>query len=131
MKNRTRVYFFIEGFPMLPEELTKMLECEPSKTRKIGDILVSPKHPARQNSWEIKSELPESESLENHIEEIINKIRPNIESFIKICNQYQSGLLCAIDIYDRKEPPLYFDEKIISFLGKLNASLDIDQYLMD
>lgn len=128
MKTELSAYFTLTNFEVEPEVITNSLNVSPSKTWKKGD-LVRPNTNSREkeNGWQLKSNPDSSEELENHIQFIIESLRPNWDKLVKLASSCHIELSCVIYIED-EVPSIHFDRKLIEQLAELKAEIDIDLY---
>jgi hypothetical protein len=131
MRSEIEVYFRVRGFSVSPEALTVELGMQPTRTWRKGDPLRFGKGTYKDNGWTIGSGLGKSIDLETHVKTLLDKIVLIRENFIKVCTKYHPDLVCVIHSYGGDRPAIPFDREIIKELAVLNASIDIDLYVLD
>lgn len=130
MKSEIKVYFRIVGFPMSPEVLTDKLGLKPTDTWKKGDAGRIAKTTFKNNGWELSSGLNKSVDLKTHVGTLLDNITPFKKNFVKVCSEYPPDLICVVYSYGGDRPAIVFERDIIKELTELNASIDVDLYVL-
>jgi hypothetical protein len=81
----------------------------------------------KSDGWKIDSTLLRDRPLSEHINEILDRVYPNL-CFLKQDGVSRILLSAAIYIYSFDRPPLAIDAEAIGKLAELGAGLDIDLY---
>jgi hypothetical protein len=100
MRYEIKVNFTITDFDINPDELSKLLNVQPSAQWQKGE-LISKKGNIRYkvNSWQLSSNLPEDAELEDQYNKISEVIREQYDNFKSICKLYDSELAITLYIY--------------------------------
>jgi hypothetical protein len=134
-KNEGRVYFAFDGTDFDPNEITKLLEIEPTKI-KLKNELPSGKLP-KFNSWIFSTNNISEEYID--IYDMATSIVQTLESKIDTINEIRkrfnvSTRLAVVLSFSTDEgistPAIGFDASTVSFLAKVGAFIDIDTYLL-
>jgi hypothetical protein len=115
------------------EEIGKILKIDfdekkiMGEPRSKGSILKWEK-----NVWILTSGVPQSSTLEDHIEKLLEKIESKKEYFSLLGSDCKVGCQCYID-GDQEEvrPEISLPSALIKGLAAINAYLDIDMYISD
>ena len=83
-----------------------------------------------ENIWTLKSNTDPNIPLKNHIENLFEKIGPNIKNFPQLGNNCEVQCSCIIDgDEDDGNPEINFPSNLIKKLSLINASIDVDLYI--
>jgi len=85
-----------------------------------------------ENVWILKSNTDPNLPLENHIENLFEKIGPEIKNFSQL-EEKNCEVVCQCIIEGDYEedgyPEIYFSPNLIKNLSLINASIDVDLYI--
>ena len=133
-KNEGRVYFSFDGINYDPNEITKILNIEPTQIRYKGE-LPSGKLPKR-TSWVLSTSNIVDEYID--IYQMATSITKTLEPKVNLINQIreQFNLTTRLEVVlwfsvdeNSSTPAIGFEVETIEFLGKVGALVDIDTYL--
>jgi len=128
MQDETNVRLYIFSICKTPEEITEAVGIPCDKFWRIGDKRGKSIIKQKENGWALNSGLPNSASLEEHIKKLLERLSPYKEK-IRMFAQHEDVQFSCI-IYTATRPPLYFSKKVIQQINYLEASLDIDLYIV-
>lgn len=126
---KTYAYFWISGFDVPIQDISKKLGLEPTDAWNKGDpskYLLQRK----QSTWRYYSPLPRTEMfLDAHIKALINILAERREIIKELKKQYEAGISC-VGYYKCANPGFHLDEDIIKDMASLNLSVDFDLYCL-
>lgn len=133
MHPKMRVELCITSTNIDADQITSLLELAPTKSWKVGDSILGTTLRKKTNGWcfsvsDYKIQLDMAELARPLLERLMAK-----SSLIKsVCkdNNLQCELSYAVYITD-ETPIAHFDQKLISYLENLGASMDIDIILTE
>lgn len=133
-KNEYHAWFLVRDFESHPKEITDQLGIEPTDIKVKGEYkLIGKKNPQkiinRENLWILDSELSKKSSLEDHLKQLLNKVKPYRQNFIELAQKYKLELNCAVYYYEAN-PGIFLESDIIKEVSELNASLNLDIYCL-
>jgi len=133
MKTIYNLEFLYEGFSVNPDDITKFLSVPPDEVCKKGDIIreIPKLLIVKENSWSINSKNCNLLSFENHLEYILNRIKPSFELFYELSKKCKPILNCIIKIYKGDRPLINVSRENLHELSKLNVELTFDIYNYD
>lgn len=131
MSNKGYVYFGLYG-DFVPEEVTAVIGLRPTRSIRKGEITV--RMPSKVSSWQWSSD--KSENLVDVYEVsrlVIDRLLPFEEGIAQAMKQFNLEAVLQVVIFlsgddEVSSPALGFDDTVISFLGRLGASVDVDMY---
>lgn len=129
MGNEIKVRYSLSGFKCDPEEITRLVGLRPSKTWRMGDLIEGTIRRDAENGWRIDSGLPNSSSLEEHLDRLLTLLedkKENIAALAESCYSEVSCIVYAIDYV----PALTFEKEHLRRIVALGACIDIDLYCM-
>ncbi|MFT3885640.1 MAG: DUF4279 domain-containing protein [Flavobacteriales bacterium] len=131
MSNKGYVYFGLYG-DFVPEEVTAVIGLQPTDSVRKGESTV--RVPSKFSRWRWSSE--KSDDLVNVYEvsrSVVDQLIPFEKGIAHAMKQYGLEAVLQVVIFlsgedEVSSPALGFDETVIAFLGRLNASVDVDLY---
>ncbi len=133
MNNIIQIRLCIFDYECPHDEISKLLDIKPFKVWTKGQPRggITGAKPYEQNCWILDSGLDKHKSFEEHLEALLNKIKPNLDKFIPICNQYYTSLYCQIMFTANNEvstPSAEITSEQLKILASLNVNIDNDFY---
>lgn len=119
------------GDTLVPEEVSKLLGCEPTTSERKGAEIVGPKtgrvRIARTGLWSLQATRTEPEDLSEQIDELLRKLTDDMQAWTKIRET------CRIDLFvglfmDSGSNGLSVLSKDLLALGGRGIELSIDVY---
>jgi Domain of unknown function (DUF4279) len=96
--DETSVTLLFSGDALDPDELSTLLDCQPTNSHRKGDAL-----PDRRNRrvaqtavWRLSGEKTGKVSLEKQIFELFSRLTDDLEIWRKLTSQYHSELFCGL-----------------------------------
>jgi hypothetical protein len=123
-------YFRLTGFEQSPEEISKLIGLEPSRSWATGSERSNSKIPYDTSAWILESRLSESASLEYHLEDLLNQLEPFAGRIVALPSPHASWIE-MVGYFDERYPGLSLDTKLLRRVSALGASLDFDFYFPD
>lgn len=127
----------IIGDGLDPNEITKLLNIEPSEAHKKGDENVKKSKsgklmvfsPFDTGLWAYSSCEDKEVSLESHIKCLLTVFEPSWEKLKDICNRgYRIDLFCGVFSSSNGQTGISIGHDIIKKLSEVNISIDICYY---
>lgn len=129
------VYFAFKGDAFDPDEISKLLEIQPSDSWEKGD---KGKYTAKQQyaCWKLQSVSQELLDIDSLINEVIDQLEDKVdlinETKAKMGCETVLEIVMQIDINDEVSAPFIgHDKRTISFLYQTGTTTDIDIYRYD
>jgi len=124
--NESYAYFTITG-DFDPAEITAKVGIQPTDSWKKGDRHGKKQIEYKFSRWSLRSSLPDIESLENHIADVLKQLSKNKEGFRDI-SMKNDGCMQLVGIFNVDYPGLHFDSDLVSGLADYSLSVDFDFY---
>ncbi len=134
LKNESTAWLNIIGFDMNPDEITKEVGVNPTKTRIKGEYrTVGTKTPRKiinkENQWILESSLSRKLPLEKHLEHLLDKIKFHKDSFKYLTKSCTVELNSALYYYEAN-PGLSFETELLKEIADFDISLNLDIYCL-
>ena len=131
-RTENKVYLRLHDFLCEPDEITRQLSLSPTNFWQKGDIIPDRKSVIRrkQSTWELKSALEESESVENHIDYLLKGIEANSEIFKKLTKEHLGELAVVIYTYNDFNIGINLRNETINKISELGLMIDFDIYFL-
>jgi len=132
-RNENKVYFRLHDFEGEPDEITKKLLLNPTNSWKKGDVIPNRKGDIRrkQSTWELMSSRDVGDSIEDHLESLLNQIEKNQAVFKQMIKKYSSELSIVMYLYDDFNPGINLKPNIIKRIADLELEIDFDIYFLN
>jgi hypothetical protein len=131
------VKYILTSFLVNPEEITKILGIQPTKSWRKGELIPKTSLPHKTNGWLIESGLGKNAELENHLESLKHILNPAIDKIEQLPKETEAEISCVVNIYhsrsieeEHNTPALHLDLKHIQLLNQLKAEIDYDLYVL-
>ncbi len=132
MHSELYAVFGLCGTDLDPDRLTPLIGITPTRTFRIGDPLTRPAiGVCKQSGWVLKSDLPLSADLENHVKDVIERLQPGWAALVELGSRYEAHFSCVVHSYGGDRPAIYFDPDIVKRIAELNATIEVDLYVLD
>ncbi|MED1610170.1 DUF4279 domain-containing protein [Bacillus paranthracis] len=133
-------YFSITGDIFPVEAITDVLNIEPTRTYKKGDIvarrdnpnLVSTKKPYRKETdWNLSTGYQESYDINNQLYVILKSLEEKTEPLKQLKKKYDLEFLfmVVIQIENNESPAMYLQKDILDFASSIQAEIHFDLYI--
>jgi hypothetical protein len=129
-ENRTYAYFSLIEPDFDPAEITRRLGIEPSDSWRKGDP-----HPKifgayrKFSRWSLKSRLPASANLKDHVVDVLDQMDAKKESFCSVLSEFK-GELQLVGYFELHYPGFGLPASSTERIGFYRLSLDCDFYYL-
>lgn len=136
--NKGRAYFALAGYHFDPDDITRLLELEPTSTDAAG---------ARSNLdkpvlslWELSTETVSSDEAEVDVyklaDTVLEKLEPIKEKIIEVCKAQnlspRMGVVLTLSVdKDETSPEVGFGARTIRFLADVGAFVNVEYKLSE
>ena len=121
----------IMGDDIVPADISNLLNCPPTTSRKKGDAIIGKKTGietiARTGMWSLHSVDQEPENLDGQIQEILAKLTPDLGTWKVIARKYRVDLFCGLFMGGENEG-LSISPISLRALGQRGIKLALDVY---
>jgi hypothetical protein len=121
-------YFTLVG-EFDPAEITAFLGLKPTRSWKKGDINEQTKLERKHSRWCLDSRLENTSSLEKHIADVLDQLRPHIPSISELRSTVDGGMQ-LVAYYHTDYPGFSLDDSAIFELAQLKLGIDCDFYYL-
>lgn len=125
----SRAGFRISGDTLQPDEVTRALSIQPTNSGLKGGLLSSsPKRsPLRTSLWMLKSPLSEHESLDLHLQYLLDLLEPKREEIRELAKLYDIDFFCGFSS-ENGQGGCTFQPTLLERLAKLEVKVVLDLY---
>ena len=121
----------IFGDSLAPEEVSRVLGCEPTRSEFKGQVIRGPKtgreRIAKTGSWRLETTDREPEDLDSQIAELLAKTTQDIKVWESLSNRFEIDLFCGFFMNESNEG-LSISPESLAALGKRGITLSLDIY---
>jgi len=97
---RAKVTLRVIGDELDPDEITNLLQCEPTSKARKGDMVAAdgkgPQRVSPIGRWSLHSEEPEDLALEDQVLKILSRVAEKREVWERLTQQYKVDLFCGV-----------------------------------
>jgi len=125
----SRASFRVYGDTLRPDEVTRTLALEPTNMGLKGELLsYSPgKSPLRISLWMLKSPLSEHESLDLHLQHLLDLLEPKREEIRELAKHFDIDFFCGFSS-ENGQGGCTFEPTLLERLAKLGVTVVLDLY---
>ena len=126
-KNQAYAYLRLVDFPGTVQEMTQRIGLQPTEAWHAGDPAPSPHPPHKFSAWHLRSRLPKSDEIEQHIIDVLDQIRGREAVLREIARDCRVTMEC-VGYFHEYYPGFALDADTVRRLGDCGASIDLDFY---
>ena len=127
MSLEIKVKFCLTGLTLPPDEITTLLEIEPTQTWCIGDFVQGTALKRKHNGWCLATQLSNDIDLGKHVKSLLDSLPPKATIVREICTKYNLDAEISCSVYlEGTSPIINFNPKILAKISDLGATLDVD-----
>ena len=126
-KNQAYAYLRLVDFPCTVKEMTQRIGLQPTEAWHAGDPAPTPRPPRKFSAWHLRSRLPKSEVVEQHIIDVLDQVRGREAVLREIARDCKVTMECVGYFYEYY-PGFALDADTVHRLGECSASIDLDFY---
>ena len=126
--NEYRAYFTVTG-EFEPASITEQIGLEPTSSWKKGDRNERTHLERKFSRWSLDSRLDKFASLEAHITDVLEQLKPNAGQ-VKQVLKLDDGGIQLVGWFYKDYPGLHFEKDLVAGLAELELSVDFDFYYM-
>jgi hypothetical protein len=127
--DQTSVSLRFSGDDLDPDEISKLLNCQPTDCHRKGDVLPDKRYHsvAKTGMWRLSGKKTGKVSLEKQIFELFNRLSDDLEIWRKLTNQYNSDLFCGLwmESWNRE---IGFSPELMAQISARGLILELDIY---
>ncbi len=126
--NQYRAYFTLVG-EFDPAEITSRLGLAPTESWKKGARNPRTHFERNHSRWILDSRLEESASLNTHIRDVLQQLKPYVE-VVRELRSTLNGWLQAVGYFHDGYSGVSLDEDIVAGLAEIKVGVDFDFYYL-
>jgi hypothetical protein len=86
------------GNSLAPEEITKLLGCQPTEAQRKGDIIPDKQYRrvAPEGSWLLRSGLPKTTSVDEQVVALLAKLTDDVVVWERLTSEFRVDLFCGL-----------------------------------
>lgn len=129
MKPQVRGIMYITDFACSPEEITRVLGVQPSRSWITGQRVGPTLQTYKSNGWALESTLAGKANPEAHLLELFGRIPSQlIQQLRRIAPACNIQFSLVLEMQD-ETPPLNLSVDTVQRIASLGASIDVDMYV--
>jgi hypothetical protein len=90
------------GESLMPEELTRLLGCQPTEARRKGDIIPDKRYHrvASTGTWRLAGTEPETTEIEEQIAALLAAVTSDLEIWRRLTSEFDADIFCGVFLDD-------------------------------
>jgi hypothetical protein len=139
-KTSVMAYFSIFGDDFPLDKVTQILNIEPTRSYKKGEVIVRPKNDnviittinyRKETAWKLSTGYQESTDINDQLYLLLDTLENKVSELIRIKDEYKVSftIMIVINIENNEKPAMYLEQRFISFVHTINAGVDFDLYI--
>ena len=124
--NEQYAYFTLIG-DFDPGEISRTVGVQPTECWRKGDVNPRTHLERKFNRWSLYSRLDRTNSLEAHIEDVLQQLGSSKQSFAEVTAKYR-GVMQVVAYFNTDYPGLHLEDRIVRALGAYGLGVDFDFY---
>ena len=132
MRSELSVQFTLRGVDLNPDDVTRLLGLQPTEAWRVGDRITAIRVPRffSDSAWRLHSGLPDTTDLEEQVKSLLDRLEPVWDVAVELGKKHYAEFSCVVYSYGGDRPAISFDNEVIKRLAELNATLDVDLYIL-
>jgi hypothetical protein len=126
LKNST-VGLRIFGDDLVPEEVSALLGCEPTRAYRKGQMRQAPNYVAKTGTWLLEAADAEPGDLEAQLVEVLGRVTSDMEIWRQLGQRFELDLYCGAFMRTSNDG-ISLSPQTLSQLGQRGLSLGIEIY---
>jgi hypothetical protein len=130
--DKTSVSLRFSGDTLDPDEISKLLNCQPTNSHKKGDVLPDKRYRgvAQTGMWGLSEKKTGEVSLEKQIFQLFSRLSDDLEIWRKLTSQYHSDLFCGL-FMDSWNRGIDFSPELMAQISARGLTLSLDIYYVE
>ena len=130
--DKTSVSLRLSGDTLDPDEISILLDCQPTDSYRKGDVLPNNRNRgvAQTGMWLLSGKKTGKISLEKQIFELFSRLSDDLEIWRKLTSQYHSDLFCGL-FMDSWNRGIDFSPQLMAQISARGLTLDLDIYYVE
>ena len=127
--NEQYAYFTVTG-DFEPDSVTAALGLDPTDAWKKGSRNEATHYERKFSQWSLRSRLPDTEKLEDHIRDVLDQLAPYAERVQSLVGKLQMGVIACVGHFHSSYPGFTLERDIIIAMARMGLELDCDFYYL-
>jgi len=130
--DETSVSLRFSGDALDPDEISKLLNCQPTISYRKGDVLPDKRYRrvAQTGMWGLSGKKTGEISLEKQIFQLFSRLTDDLEIWLKLTSQYHSDLFCGL-FMESWNRGIDFSPQLMAQISARGLTLDLDIYYVE
>jgi Domain of unknown function (DUF4279) len=128
--DRRYVWYSLGGADLDPGAVSRSTGIKPDRSWLRGDPKPRTGIPYTGGAWLLESGLGPSDEFHDHLDALLNRLRPAWSAFVGLGHEYEATVEAAIYLLEAQGPLVQLLPDVAKALGELNATLGFDLYAL-
>ena len=117
------------GDSLDPQELTRLLGCQPSSSRRKGDVIPDERYHrvASTGNWLLNGELPKKTEINTQIVTLLAAVTSDLEVWRRLTKEFAADVFCGVFLDDCNRG-FFLSTSAIQMLSERGIEINFDIY---
>jgi hypothetical protein len=129
-KDSRFAWYFLRGPAVNPDEVSQLTGMTPDTAWHVGDPKPRTGIPHTVGFWSVDSGLTPSDEFHEHLDALLERLRPSWSTFVALGQRFGAGVDSAIYLREAQGPLVQLLPDVAAALSELNATLGFDLYAL-
>ena len=128
--SRTRVTLSIWGADIRPEDVTRVLGCQPTRTAQTGQSILLSNGSTRvvpRGYWKLESDETDQREIDQKIERLLGRLNSDEQVWISLAQDHDIELFCGLFL-DNWNEGFALPRELMAELGRRCIRVEVDIY---
>jgi hypothetical protein len=125
--DKIKVGLRVSGDSLDPNEVTRMLACEPTRANRKGETPSGKNYRTVTGGWLLESKLPPTDELEVQLENLLASVTDDLSVWKELTTKYKVDMFCGLFL-EAINRGFELSSKMMKALSERNISIGFDIY---
>jgi hypothetical protein len=127
--DEVKVHLRVFGDDLDPGEITRLLNCKPTSSRRKGDVIPDKRYHrvASKGSWLLDGQLDRSIDLEQQVKSLLSMVTDEISIWHDLANRFQLDISCGLFL-DNMNRGFELSPELMKYLSDRKIKIGFDIY---
>ncbi len=127
--DEVKVHLRIFGEELDPDEITRLLGCQSTESRRKGDVIPDKRYHriASRGSWLLDGKLDSSIELEQQVKSLLEMVTDDIRIWHDLASRFQLDISCGLFL-DNMNRGFELSPELMKYLADRNIKIGFDIY---
>jgi len=117
------------GESLIPEELTRLLGCQPTEGRRKGDVIPDKRYHrvAKTGIWRLNGSGPETADIEEQVVALLTSVTSDLQVWRRLTTEFAADIFCGVFLDDLNRG-FILSPRVTQLLAERGIEIGFDIY---